>query len=58
MDKKYFCAGDYVVTKEGLRGYVVDCNDPKEKFYTIRLTSGYINKSVEDLEKDPIMEDN
>jgi hypothetical protein len=58
MDKKYFRPGDYIVTKEGLRGYVVDCYDPKEKFYTIRLTSGYINKSVEDLEKDPIMEIN
>jgi hypothetical protein len=58
MAKKKFKPGDYIVTKEGLRGYIVDCSDPKEKFYTIRLTSGYINKSIEDLEKDPIMEDN
>jgi hypothetical protein len=58
MPEKYFCPGDYIVTKEGFRGYVVDYCDMKEKFYTIRLTSGYIQKSVEDLEKDPIMENN
>jgi hypothetical protein len=58
MDKKKFKPGDYIITREGFRGYVVDCYDPKKQFYTIRLTSGYINKPVEDLEKDLIMEDN
>jgi hypothetical protein len=58
MDKKHFDPGDYVITKEGLRGYVVDYYDTKKEFYTIRITSGYINKSVEDLEKDTIIEDN
>ena len=57
MAQKKFQPGDYIVTKEGLRGYIVDYPNPKEKIYTIRLTSGYVNKSIEDFEKDPIMED-
>ena len=55
MDKEIFDLGDYVITKEGYRGYIVDTLDSedfKEKIYAIRLTSSYVFKQYEDLKKD------
>jgi len=55
MDKEIFDLGDYVITKEGYRGYIVDTLDSedfKEKIYAIRLTSSYVFKQHEDLKKD------
>lgn len=50
-----FKPGDYIVTKDGFRGYVVTPESFSENAYTIRLASGYAVYSGEDLEIDLLM---
>ena len=50
-----FNPGDYIVTSEGLRGYVIHQVD-ESNVYAVRLASGYKVVSESDLEKDLIME--
>ena len=50
-----FNPGDYIVTKEGLRGYIVQQIDESDN-YAVRLVSGYTIVNENDLEKDLIME--
>lgn len=47
-----FKPGDYVVTLDGKRGYIVDHHAQNSNYYSIRLTHGYIFKSDEELELD------
>jgi len=49
---KKFKPGDYVVTLDGKKGYIVDCHAQDSNYYSIRLTHGYIFKSIEELELD------
>ena len=51
-----FTPGDYIVTNQGLRGYVIHQIDETET-YAVRLASGYTTISEEDLQKDHLMED-
>lgn len=48
--------GSYIVTKDGLRGYVVERKEGTN-MYQIRLTSGYVLKHEHDIEIDKIMQD-
>jgi hypothetical protein len=50
-----FSAGDYIVTSEGLRGYVIHQIDESDT-YAVRLASGYRTIKEEDLQKDHLME--
>jgi hypothetical protein len=50
-----FKSGDYIVTKDGFRGYVVTKESYCENAYTIRLASGYAIYSGNDLEIDLLM---
>ena len=50
-----FNPGDYIVTKEGLRGYIVQQIE-ESNTYTVRLVSGYTTINEEDLQKDHLME--
>ena len=50
-----FNPGDYIVTSEGLRGYVIHQVDESDT-YAVRLASGYKVVSESNLEKDLIME--
>lgn len=50
---KKFYPGDYVITQDGKKGYIVDQHISQDSiFYSIRLTHGYIFKSVEEIELD------
>ena len=57
MQPKKFNPGDYIVTKDNQRGYVVDCWESEDfkKYCTIRITSGYVHKLNEDLQLDILM---
>jgi hypothetical protein len=48
---------DYIVTKDGQRGYVVERLDYCVNAYQIRLASGLTIRAGEDLELDPLMAD-
>jgi hypothetical protein len=50
-----FNPGDYIVTSQGLRGYVIHQID-ESNTYAVRLASGYTTISESDLEKDLVME--
>lgn len=50
-----FAPGDYIVTSEGLRGYVIHQIDESDT-YAVRLVSGYTIVNENDLEKDHLME--
>ena len=50
-----FNPGDYVVTSEGLRGYIIHQIDESDT-YAVRLVSGYTISNENDLEKDHLME--
>ena len=50
-----FNPGDYIVTKQGLRGYVIHQIDETDT-YAVRLASGYTTISESELEKDHLME--
>ena len=52
---KTFKPADYIVTKEGHRGYVISRLDYRHNMYEIRLASGYAIRSGEDLELDMAM---
>lgn len=47
-----FRPGDYIITSEGVRGYIVDKAEGSKDMYDIRLTSGYIVRSRDDIELD------
>ncbi len=47
-----FKPGDYIITSEGVRGYIIDKADGCEDMYDIRLTSGYTVCSGDDIELD------
>ncbi len=47
--------GEYIVTKDGFRGYVVKKLDYASSLYEIRLASGYAVYSSQDFEKDSLM---
>jgi hypothetical protein len=53
-----FNSKDYIVTKDGFRGYVVKRLDYTPNMYEIKLASGYAVYSSQDLELDPLMQDN
>lgn len=55
MSKRTFNPADYIVTKEGHRGYVVERLDYCVNAYQIRLASGLTIRSGEDLELDMAM---
>ena len=44
-----FNSGDYIVTKDGFRGFVVTPESYCQNAYTIRLASGYAVYSGNDL---------
>ena len=46
----------YIVTKDGFRGYVVKRLDYCHNMYEIRLASGLTVRGGEELEIDPLME--
>ena len=50
-----FNPGDYIVTSQGLRGYVIHQID-ETNTYAVRLASGYTTMNEEDLKKDHLME--
>ena len=50
-----FNSGDYIVTKDGFRGFVVTKESCGKNVYTIRLASGYAVYSGSDLEIDLLM---
>jgi len=50
-----FNSGDYIVTKDGFRGFVVTPESYCQNAYTIRLASGYAVYSGKDLEIDLLM---
>lgn len=50
-----FNPGDYIVTSEGLRGYIIHQIDESDT-YAIRLVSGYTTIQESELEKDHLME--
>ena len=50
-----FNPGDYIVTSQGLRGYVIHQIDESDT-YAVRLASGYTTISEEDIQKDHLME--
>ena len=50
-----FQPGDYIVTSQGLRGYVIHQID-ETNTYAVRLASGYTTMNEEDLKKDHLME--
>lgn len=49
-----FNPGDYIKTKDGKRGYIVDRIDEQEA-YQIRLVHGYDMRYQDELEIDPLM---
>ena len=50
-----FNPGDYIVTSQGLRGYVIHQIDESDT-YAVRLASGYTTINESELEKDLVME--
>ena len=50
-----FNPGDYIVTSEGSRGYVIHQIEDSDE-YAIRFVSGYTIVNEKDLEKDHLME--
>ena len=54
MNKKYQ-KGQYIVTKDGFRGYIVKKLDYAISLYEIRLASGYAVYSSQDFEEDSLM---
>ena len=53
----YFQAGDYIVTRDGFRGYILQRLDYAPSLFEVRLASGVTVRSGEDLSFDPIMQD-
>jgi hypothetical protein len=53
----YFRAGDYIVTRDGFRGYIVKRLDYAPSLFEVRLASGVTVRSGEDLKHDPLMQD-
>jgi hypothetical protein len=53
----YFRAGDYIVTRDGFRGYIVKRLDYAPSLFEVRLASGATVRSGEDLNLDPLMQD-
>jgi hypothetical protein len=54
--KKEFVPGEYIVTKDGHRGYIIE-RVADINMYQIRLTSGYTICSEQDIEHDSLMDD-
>jgi hypothetical protein len=54
--KKEFVPGEYIVTKDGHRGYVIE-KVADNNMYQIRLTSGYTIRSGQDIKHDSLMDD-
>ena len=52
-----FNSQDYIVTKDGFRGYVVKRLDYCHNMYEIRLAAGLTVRGGEELETDPLMVD-
>jgi hypothetical protein len=50
-----FNPGDYIVTNEGLRGYIIHQVD-ESNTYAVRMVSGYTIVNEDDLKKDHLME--
>ena len=55
MSKRTFNPADYIVTKDGFRGYVVKRLDYCPNMYEIRLASGLTVRGGEELELDMAM---
>lgn len=54
---KTFLPKDFIVTKDGQRGFVVYELPNSKGFYKVHLTEGYQIYSHKDLEKDSLMEE-
>lgn len=52
-----FNSQDYIVAKDGFRGYVVKRLDYCHNMYEIRLAAGLTVRGGEELETDPLMVD-
>jgi hypothetical protein len=53
----YLRAGDYIVTKDGFRGYILRRLDYAPSLFEVRMASGVTVRSGEDLKPDPLMQD-
>jgi hypothetical protein len=53
---KEFVPGEYIVTKDGHRGYIIEKLGDMN-MYQIRLSSGYTIRSGQDIEHDSLMGD-
>jgi hypothetical protein len=53
--KTTFNSGDYIVTREGHRGYVIGQLDYCHNMYEIRLASGYTIRDGGELKIDTLM---
>lgn len=53
--KTTFNPGDYIVTRDGFRGYVVSKLDYCNNMYDVRLPGGYTIRGGEELELDMLM---
>jgi len=53
----YFRAGDYIITRDGFRGYIVRRLDYAPSLFEVRLASGVMVRSGEDLRHDPLMQE-
>ena len=53
----YLRAGDYIVTRDGFRGYILRRLDYAPSLFEVRLASGVTVRSGEDLQPDPLMQD-
>ena len=54
---KTFEPKDYIITKDGFRGYVVKRLDYCPNMYEVRLASGLTVRGGQELELDPLMND-
>ena len=54
---KTFEPKDYIMTKDGFRGYVIKRLDYCPNMYEVRLASGLTVRGGQELELDPLMKD-
>ncbi len=53
----YFRKGDYIVTRDGFRGFILRRLDYAPSMFEIRLASGVAVYTAEDFTLDPLMQD-
>jgi preprotein translocase subunit YajC len=47
-----FNPGDFIITTEGLKGYIIECTDSTKNFFYVRIGNRYLIKSTEELKPD------